>query len=253
MRRFVVVPAVIGLFLGLTVSVGPPAAPLAAAPPTSGLVLNYRFDADTGVSARDSSTKALHGTYVNTTAADARISSVPGRGKAIRLVGADHEYISVPEHNALDVNRYTLAALVRYTGVQNDQTLGRWEILEKADAYWMNIRTNGKVRVGGFFGGCGSGAWKYLDSNVAIPLNTWAHVASTYNGSKLTVWINGKAAGSRTVTGTTCKNNLPLAVGAKNHTGKDLLEAFWDGRLDDIRIYNRALSASEIARLLPSS
>ncbi len=258
MRRLIVVSLVVGLAASFFTSSGTSAvagtqsaAQLAVAPTTSGLVLNYGFDSDTGVSARDSSVNAIHGTYVNTTAAAARSTSVPGRGSAIRLVGANHQYVAVPERNALDVDRYTLAALVRYTGVQNDQTLGRWEVFEKADAYWVNIRTNGKVRVGGFFGTCSSSGWKYLDSNVSVPLNTWTHVASTYDGSTLTVWINGKRAGSRAVTGRTCSNNHPLAIGAKNYPAKGLLEAFWDGQLDDIRIYRRALSATEIAGLLP--
>ena len=107
------------------------------------------------------------------------------------------------------------------------------------------------MRVGGFFGGCSSGAWKYLDSTRTVPVNTWTHVASTYNGTRLTVWINGQRAGSRAVTGRTCSNNHPLAIGAKNYPAKGLLEAFWDGRLDDIRVYRRALSASEVRRLLP--
>lgn len=256
MRRSRLVPVLVGLAVASAVAgtgAGGPVPRALAAPTTNGLVLEYRFDADTGVSARDTSPNAIHGTYVATTAAAARTSSVPGRGNAIRLVGADHEFVSVPERNALDVDRYTLAALVRYTGVENDQTLGRWEVPEKAGAYWMNVRTDGKVRVGGFFGGCTSSAWKYLDSTVAVPLDTWTHVASTYNGSRLTVWINGKAAGSRAVTGATCRNNLPLAVGAKNNPDKGLLEAFWDGRLDDVRIYRRALTAAEIAGLLPAT
>ena len=133
--------------------------------------------------------------------------------------------------------------------MENDRTLGRWEVLEKANAYWINIRTNGRVRVGGFFGGCTSAAWKYLDSNAAIPKNTWT--PSTYNGSTLTVWINGVRAGSRAITGSTCRNNHPLVVGAKNHPAAGALEAFWDGQLDDIRLYRRALSATEIRGLLP--
>jgi hypothetical protein len=254
MRRFVVVAVSAGLLAGVASSGVSSAGGLrpARAPTTTGLVLHYTFDNDTGTAARDASATKLNGTYVNTTAAAATSTSVAGRGKAIRLVGANHQYVAVPEKNVLDVDRYTLAALVRYTGVPNDQTLGRWEVIEKADAYWINIRTDGKVRVGGFFGSCTSGgAWKYLDSTTAVPVNTWTHVASTYNGSTLTVWINGKKAGSRAVTGRTCSNNHPLAVGAKNYPAKGLLEAFWDGQLDDVRIYKRALSAAEIAGLLP--
>ena len=174
MRRWVVVAVVSGLMV-TSVWSGSAAAGVAPAraPTTTGLVLHYTFNNDTGVSARDSSPTLLHGTYVNTTAAAASTPSVPPLGKAINLVGANHQYIAVPERNALDVDKYTLAAMVRYTGVQNDKTLGRWEVIEKADAYWVNIRTNGKVRVGGFFGSCtSSGAWKYLDSTTAVPVNT---------------------------------------------------------------------------------
>jgi hypothetical protein len=260
MRRSAVMCVAAGLVaavpvLASPVATGSPsvrAGVLAAAPTTTGLVLNYSFDNDSGTVARDSSTNAINATYVNTTAAAARSTGVPGRGFAIRLVGSQHQYLAVPERNALDVNRFTVAALVNYTGVENDQTLGRWEVVEKAGAYWINVRTDGHVRVGGFFGGCTNPSWKFLDSNVTIPINTWTHVASTYNGSTLTVWINGARAGSMAVTGTTCSNNRPLAVGAKNYPAAGLLEAFWDGQLDDIRIYRRALSGSEIRGLLPA-
>ena len=227
-----------------------PARAAAAAPTTTGLVLNYRFDNDSGVRATDSSTNAIHGTYVNTTAAAAKSTGPPGQGSAIRLVGAQHQYVSVPERNALDVNKFTAAALVNYTGIENDKTLDRWEVLEKAGAYWINVRTNGRVRVGGFFGGCANPNWKYLDSTTVLTKNTWTHVASTYNGSTLTVWINGVRSGSLAVSGITCKNDRPLAVGAKNYPAEGLLEAFWDGQLDDVRIYRRALSAAEIRGLV---
>jgi hypothetical protein len=243
MRKPIAVAVVAGIVVAFMAALGSAGASAvdtaasASAPTTTGLVLNYRFDNDSGVVAHDSSPNAIHGKYVNTTAAAARSAGVPGRSWAITLVGAKHQYVSVPERNALDVNRFTVAALVRYTGVENDKTFGRWEVMEKAGAYWVNVRT--------------SAAWKYLDSNVAVPTNTWTHVASTYDGSTLSVWINGSRAGSMAVTGRTCNNNLPLSVGAKNYPAAGLLEAFWDGRLDDFRIYGRALSASEIRGLLP--
>jgi Concanavalin A-like lectin/glucanases superfamily len=219
----------------------------------AGPVLLYSFNNDVaGVTVKDSSTTKANGTLVNTTTTAASTTGAPGRGKAINLVGTQHQYIAVPERNALDVNTFTLAALVRYTGVVNDQTLDRWEVLEKAGAYWMNVRTDGHVRVGGFFGSCGaSSSWKYFDSTVTVPVNVWTHIAGTYNGSTLTIWINGHTAGSHAVTGKTCANNEPLAVGAKNAPAKGLLEAFWDGQLDDVRVYNRALTAAQIAALVP--
>jgi len=228
---------------GPVVGVGPAA-------PQNGLVLHYAMETLSQGVVDDYSTSGLDGRTVAQSGTVSLATSLSGYGRAIALTGANHQYVDVPESPILDVDRYTLSAWVRYTGIQNDQTLGRWEILEKAAAYWMNVRTNGLVRVGGFYGGCtGSAVWKYLDSTRTIPVNRWTHVASTYDGTRLRVYINGSAAGSRLVSGRTCVSGEPLAVGAKNNPAKGLLEAFWDGRLDDVRIYKRALSLSEIGQL----
>ena len=51
------------------------------------------------------------------------------------------------------------------------------------------------------------------------------------------------------MTGRTCSNDEPLAVGAKDAPARGLFEAFWDGRLDEVRIYRRALSATAVQGL----
>lgn len=228
-------------------------APTASATVSPNIVLFYKFDTHAGASVIDSSASHLNGTLINVATPDsAYVTGLSGHKKALKLVAAQRQYVSVPEGNPLDVNRFTLSALVNYTGVQTPDTLDRWEVLEKAGAYWLNIRTNGLIRAGGFFGACDKTAnWKFLDSTIAVPTNAWSHVAATYNGSKLVLYVNGVAAGSLNVTGTTCSNNEPLAVGAKNAPAKGLLEAFWDGQLDDVRIYNKALTATQIAALVP--
>ena len=220
---------------GPGVAVGPPA-------PQNGLVLHYAMETLTQGTVADDSSSALDGRIV-TAAGTARLAaSVQGYGRALQLTGSQHQYVDVPESAVLDVDKYTLSAWVRYTGVQNDQTLGRWEILEKAGAYWMNVRTNGLVRVGGFYGGCENSSWQYFDSTRALTKGRWTQVASTYDGTWLRIYIDGRASGSKRVSGRTCVSGEPLAVGAKNNPTKGLLEAFWDGRLDDVRIYARALT-----------
>jgi hypothetical protein len=223
-------------------AVGPPA-------PQRGLVLHYPMESLPQGVVPDDSASALDGRLVTGTGAATLVPSLNGYGNALQLAGQEHQYVDVPQSPVLDVNRYTLSAWVRYTGVQNDQTLGRWEVLEKAGAYWLNVRTNGRVRVGGFYGGCLNASWKYFDSTRALPLNRWKQVAATYDGTYLRVYIDGRAAGARRISGRTCASGEPLAVGAKNNPDKGLLEAFWDGRLDDVRVYDRALTATEVAQL----
>ncbi len=62
-------------------------------------------------------------------------------GASLKLTGTQPQHVNVPTSTVLDVNTYTLSAWVRYTGIQNDQTLGRWEVLEKAGAWsWFAVR-----------------------------------------------------------------------------------------------------------------
>jgi hypothetical protein len=224
------------------VAVGPPS-------PQAGLVLHYAMEALPAGSVPDDSASALDGRLVTAGTAPRLAPSLRGYGNALELTGTLHQYVDVPRSPILDVDRFTLSAWVRYTGVQNDKTLGRWEVLEKAGAYWMNVRTNGLVRVGAFFGGCSDASWQFLDSTRAVPVSAWRHLAATYDGTWLRIYIDGVAAGAKQVTGRTCASAEPLAVGAKTNPTKGLFEAFWDGRLDDVRIYNHALGLTAVRQL----
>ncbi len=216
----------------------------------SGPVLRYGFEGVGANVVKDLSGNGLDGRIVNGRGAHMQAPGLPRQGGSLELRGARHQYVDVPSSPALDADRWTLSAWVRYTGVENDKTGGRWEVLEKADAYWMNIRTNGRVRVGGFFGGCeGPDVWQYLDSAQPVERDAWTHLVGSYDGSTLSVYVDGVLSASRPISGRTCVSGEPLAVGAKNNPAEGLLEAFWDGRLDDVRVYDRALGAGEITRL----
>ena len=237
--RLAVIAAVGAVMLPLGVMPGASA----ATAPTAGWVLGYGFESLAGGVVRDASpsgiTGQLRGTPLPLTAA-----SVSGHGQAIMLWSGNKHFVDVPDVAALDVNTYTLTAWVRYTANVHDD---RWEVLEKADAYWMNIRTDTrKLRVGGFYGSCTSAGWRYLDSATKLAPKTWIHVASTYDGTTLRLYINGVLNASRAVSGRTCSNSQPLAIGAKNYTKTGVIEAYFDGRIDDVRIYSRALTAAQI-------
>jgi hypothetical protein len=212
---------------------------------SDGLVLGYGFERFTGTAVTDSSTSHLDGVRHGTPNLPGQANGPQGHGKALVFDSTQLQFVDAGDAPALDVNRFTLAAWVRYTPNVHDD---RWEILEKAGAYWMNIRTDTrKLRFGGFFGGCAtSGHWVFLDSAKALPANTWVHVAGTYDGTALRIFVNGALNATKAVTGTTCANTEPLAIGAKNRTVTGVTEAYMDGRIDDLRVYNRALSATEV-------
>jgi hypothetical protein len=91
-------------------------------------------------------------------------------------------------------------------------------------------------------------------SNPSIPGDTpvgydeWHHVAGTYDGANINVYLDGSLDG-------TIETTSPIGVNTANVLIGENPEAAgrnWDGLIDDVRIYNRALSAAEIGELMPT-
>jgi glucose/arabinose dehydrogenase len=81
------------------------------------------------------------------------------------------------------------------------------------------------------------------ESTAALPLNTWSHIAMTYDGSMVRAYLNGAQVGSRAATGA-----IRATAGALQLGGNSVWSEWFSGLIDEVRFYNRALSASEIAQ-----
>ena len=96
------------------------------------------------------------------------------------------------------------------------------------------------------------GSWQNLHSNTALAEATWYHVAITYDSSKnVVIYINGNADTNTTFTKTLPQVAVQLTVGTESSAGFGT--SYFNGFIDDVRIYNRALSADEINRLYGST
>lgn len=81
-------------------------------------------------------------------------------------------------------------------------------------------------------------------------VNRWIHLAGTYDGSLMKLFIDGEEIGQRSLTGNiNLDPSRPLTVGVEENGGGHVPENPFDGRIDEIRIYNRALGADEIAEM----
>jgi len=91
-----------------------------------------------------------------------------------------------------------------------------------------------------------------LTSNTSLGLNQWKHVAIVTSDTdpKRTIYINGTADATST-TGIQSKTNTSYITLGGAFDGGNLIggDRYWRGLLDDVRIYNRALSAEEVKRL----
>jgi hypothetical protein len=76
-------------------------------------------------------------------------------------------------------------------------------------------------------------------SPTRVPLDgQWHHLAATYNGTVLRVFVDGVQRASFNVTATIGASTLPLMIGGD--------AAFFTGLIDEVRVYNRALTATQI-------
>jgi len=78
-------------------------------------------------------------------------------------------------------------------------------------------------------------------ATAALPVNTWTHLATTYDGANLRLYVNGTQAATTALTGAKAVSTGPLKIG-----GNALWSEWFAGLIDDVRIYDRALSATEI-------
>src|SRR4029453_16821751 len=75
----------------------------------------------------------------------------------------------------------------------------------------------------------------------ALPVNTWSHVAATYNGSMHRLYVNGAQVAAVSRSGKIGASAKPLRIG-----GNAILGEWFSGTIDEVRVYNRALTAEEI-------
>lgn len=84
-----------------------------------------------------------------------------------------------------------------------------------------------------------------MDSGTPLTVGEWTHVAMTHDGTKDIIYLNGALASEKEVSGALDKTTHPLGIGYDPIDGS----GFFKGSIDEVQIYNRALSAEEIATL----
>jgi len=228
--------------------------------PSLGLVAAFGFEETTGTVILDSSANPMNGTIANqngTGAAPTRVTAgVAGRiGRALRFDGGDNVQVADVTASKLDLtNGMTLEAWV------NPTTMNGWESViykERGGAgtgilsYALYAHDGGaSTPPAGYVRTSAAGPDRTVQALTRLPLNAWSHIAVTYttqaapNTSSLRFYVNGVLV--NTVTNAINQNilvgNNPLRIGNSNA----LISEGFNGLIDEVRVYNRALSAAEI-------
>jgi glucose/arabinose dehydrogenase/chitodextrinase len=193
------------------------------------LVAAYSFDEGIGTTVQDASGHGNDGTLQGPT------WTLQGRfGGALEFSGGG--LVLVPDSPSLDLTtEMTLEAWVRPT-----QTGDAWkDVVYKAnDVYYLEGASpnSGVPATGGTY------AASPLYSNAGpLPQGTWSHLAATYDGATLRLFLNGVQVASRPESGPIQVSSDPLTIG-----GDGIYGQFFVGLIDDVRVYDVALDANQI-------
>ncbi len=201
----------------------------------TGLVGYWNFDETSGATYRDSSGRNHDAAIQNAPAA----SSVAGQiGGAFDLNGND-TFAVVPHHPELVLtDQATIAVWVNPRGYGGGNGYGR--ILRKGINYDFLLLGTQQGPV--FFG---INKTAYNGTANSIELDTWQHVVFTFKKGVVQFYKNGQPLGNPLAGQLSAGTTDPLAIG--NYQADLAIARVFDGLLDDLGLWNRALSAEEIA------
>lgn len=221
----------------------------------SGLVAYYNFN---GGSLQDGSPLHNNITFSNATKTADRF----GNANNAYLFDGSTNFMQVPNSSSLNPNSVTLMAIVKvngfYSGACSDN-----QIISKGEPF--NIDGIYQLGFYDFAPSCGppnvntQHFWGQFGDNVPqgsaptagtdsinIQVGQWYNVIFTYDGIDAKLYINGELKSSQTNQGEFTKNNQDLLIGKH---GNPLYPYWFNGVIDEVRIYNRALPKEAVQQL----
>ena len=213
------------------------------------LVARWLLDETSGNTASDSSAYSHPGTLKGGTFSFSANTIAGKIGNALNFNGST-DYIETPYASDLNPSKFTCSFWVRLKGGAGNfrspvtsrnasAGLGEGYIFYASDAnrwaFWL---------------GTGTSMNQCIDNTANVTYSVWTFVAGSYNGSQQLLYVNGQQVNSATV-GHTRNSTKPLRIGAGATEASP--DFYFNGDIDDVRIYNRALSSAEISGIYSQS
>jgi hypothetical protein len=193
-----------------------------------GLVAYWRFEGNM----EDSSENGNEGSLINM--APESGNWVDGKvGKALSFDGVD-DYVNIPDNQSLDITDEITIGMWVMTNSQADPLSKHWNIMR------VILFEGNNTKVVYQIGGANITTSSF--DNV-IQTGSWHHIVWTYNGSLTQVYVDGDPNGfSKEASGDLLTSSNPLYIGRYS-------DRYFNGLIDELMIYDRALSAEEIKNL----
>ncbi len=200
-----------------------------------GLAGFWKLDEGSGTTIKDDSGNGNNGECIGFPSWSTGVS-----GSALKFNGLD-QYARIPDAPSLDITEeITVAAWIQPGKISSQKIMLKGDS-KIADGYELSLLSTGKVsfKINPYT----SDTYK-INSNTLYPIEgTWMHIAGTFKGTEMKIYINGTENKRVTfgIPATIVKNTLPLIIGGTaDGTSK------FQGAIDEVRVYKYSLTASEI-------
>jgi hypothetical protein len=206
-------------------------APIPAGTDTIGVVASYGFDETGGGDVTDASGWGNTGTTRDTL-------RVPGKfGNALAFNGSS-SWVAIPGTGSLDLTwGATLEAWVKPTAMGT-----RWmTVVFKEQPGGMIYSLYAAEGTGHPLGQIAVGDERNVRGPGSLPLNVWSHLATTFDGTTQTLYVNGEPVATNAQNGPVQVSTGTLRIG-----GNSIWNEWFKGAIDEVRVYNRPLTQEEI-------
>jgi hypothetical protein len=161
-------------------------------------------------------------------------------------------YVSVADSDSIDsiTTQVTVSAWVYFDGVISvadgyGTALSRQ--IGTTDEQYYHLSLNQESIPTLFIGFSASIPAAVPTASQTVALRHWTHLAGPYDGSVATLYVDGVKAGSRSISGVFPLDTRPVILGGNGN--KSVVTELFPGRIDEVALYNRALSPDEISLL----
>ncbi len=204
---------------------------------SNGPVAAWSFNEASGTTAADATSNNNTATLIN-----GATRAAGKHGNALSLDGTN-DYISVPNSATTNISgsALTLSMWINPGSNSGDKVvMGKfWNPTMTSPYYQFGIETSGGVP--NFQAATTSGV-QTANMGTALALNQWSHLVVVFNSGQVQFYVNGSLVATRTLSVTTI-----TARGNAMYWGADIAPSqYFKGLLDDVRVYNRALNATEV-------
>ena len=193
------------------------------------LVAAYSFNEGTGTTVVDGSGNGNTGTITGATRTTA------GKYGGALVFNGTTARVTINDSASLRLTTgMTLEAWVNPSTVSS---AWRDVIYKGNDNYYLEgtSESSGRPGMGGTF------SPTPLYGAAALAANTWSHLAATYDGATMRLYVNGVQVASRAQTGAILTSANPLQIG-----GDSIYGQYFSGMIDEVRVYNTALTQAQI-------